>query len=557
MFKKNTGHLQPNLMGLYNTLPESMKRHARKSEEYTFYELIFSNIDEDIFAPLYSDLKSRPNAPINSLVASLILFSRNNWTYEKLFKEIEFNLLTKIALGLDDLETMPFCPATLFNFQNRIYEHFIKTGENLLAQVFDNLTAKQLKKLKIKTDIQRTDSFIAASNIRNYSRLQLLVEMVIRIYRVLSEEDKARFKEQFLPYITKTSSTFIYKLERSEVPKELEKLGKLYHLIFKELSPQYSEHDIFDIFERVYHQHFTVNQDKIEVKPTDKIGTSSIQSPDDLDATYRNKRGKITRGQTISLVETANPDNPINLITDIAVKANNTDDASILNERLASIYRKTPDLKELHFDGGYGNKENDRFFDKYGITPVQSGIKGPAAVVDIKIKQLAENEYQVTCPYQSVLSTPAITKHKAIFDKEICQSCSMANKCLSKIFSNHSIYYFSHDYYLRKRRHEMIKNIPEKHRKIRCNVEATVQEFVHRTDNGKLRVRGWFKTAVFAYTTALAVNFGRIYRYNLNNSPEPGPTLENNKNVKEQLKFTFRVIFQFIFGQIQKTPRFA
>jgi len=29
-------------------------------------------------------------------------------------------------LGLQDLETMPFCMATLFNFQNRLNDHFIR-----------------------------------------------------------------------------------------------------------------------------------------------------------------------------------------------------------------------------------------------------------------------------------------------------------------------------------------------------------------------------------------------------------------------------------------------
>ena len=59
------------------------------------------------------------------MVASLILMHRYNWTYEELFKNIEFNILTKIALGVDFIDKMPFCPATLFNFQNRLAKHFI------------------------------------------------------------------------------------------------------------------------------------------------------------------------------------------------------------------------------------------------------------------------------------------------------------------------------------------------------------------------------------------------------------------------------------------------
>ncbi|MBW2155002.1 MAG: transposase, partial [Deltaproteobacteria bacterium] len=144
---------------------------------------------------MYSDTASRPNAPVNSLVASIILMYHNNWTTEKLFDHIDFDLLTRTALGLDTLDETPFCPATFFNFQNRLLRHFSRTGENLLERVFDSLTQQQLKTLKIKTDIQRSDSFMAMSNIRSYSRTQLLIEMLIRLYRVLSDEDKSRLND--------------------------------------------------------------------------------------------------------------------------------------------------------------------------------------------------------------------------------------------------------------------------------------------------------------------------------------------------------------------------
>jgi len=296
-----------------------------KSAKNIIRYLIFCNIDENMFKSLYSDKKSRPNAPINTMVASLILMHRYNWTYEELFKQIRFNILTKLSLGLDSLEDIPFCPATLFNFQNRLNKHFIETGENLLERVFDKLTEKQLKVLKIKTNIQRTDSFAAASNIRNYSRLQLLVELVLRIYRVLSEKDKRRFIEQFKPYINKTSGQYIYSLQAQEIPHEIEKIAQLYYWIDQNLKPLYKELDIFKTFERVYAEQFIVSEQKIEIKPAERIPSSSCQSPDDLDATYRNKNGKEIKGQSINIVETASPENSVNLITDVSVNPANKD----------------------------------------------------------------------------------------------------------------------------------------------------------------------------------------------------------------------------------------
>jgi len=71
-----------------------MKKKIEKSEEYTFYKLIFCNIKENIFSAIYSKTKSRPNAPINAMVASLILMQRYKWSYQELFKNIQFNILT-------------------------------------------------------------------------------------------------------------------------------------------------------------------------------------------------------------------------------------------------------------------------------------------------------------------------------------------------------------------------------------------------------------------------------------------------------------------------------
>jgi hypothetical protein len=312
LFKKNVKHLQSDLFGLLDSLPESSRNSAKSSKEYQFYKLIFCNIDEELFSILYSDKKSRPNSPINAMVSALILQGHNGWTYEQLFDYIKFHILVRLAIGLDNLHEMPFSPATLFNFQNRLNDYFVKTGVNLLEQVFDRLTQKQLKTLKLKTNIQRTDSFLAASNIRSYSRLQLLIEMLIRLYRILSDADKARFQQQFTPYVEKTSGQYIYTLKNSELPHELEKIGILYHWISQTISPLYQEHDIFQIFERIYNEHFTVVDNKVEVKSTDQLKSDSVQSPDDLDATYREKQGKKSRGQSINVTETAHPDNPIN-----------------------------------------------------------------------------------------------------------------------------------------------------------------------------------------------------------------------------------------------------
>jgi len=351
MFRENTTHLQTSFFDIERQLSESKRKKIRESEEYSFYQFIFKKIKEENFAVLYSENGNRPNSSVNVMVSAIILAYRKGWTIKEMLEQIDFNLLTRTALGLNKMDDTAFCEATFFNFQNRLLKHFVETGENLLETVFDGLTKEQLKKLKMKTDIQRSDSFMAMSNIRNYGRVQLLIEMLIRLYRILKEEDKERFKDMLSEYTKQTSGQYIYQLERTEIPRELEKLGQIYHKLYKALREGYKEIEIFPIFERVYQEHFTVVKNKVAVKKNEELHSGILQSPDDIDATYRKKGEKTGKGQSVNVTETANPENELNLLTDIAVKPNNTEDSDIMNDRIETLKEKTPDLKELHRRG--------------------------------------------------------------------------------------------------------------------------------------------------------------------------------------------------------------
>lgn len=490
MFQPNTKHEQNSIWGIQNMLPPGLLEKLQKSSEHYFYKAIFCNIKEDDFKELYSDIASRPNSPVNILVSAIILKYKNNWSDSELFQQIMFNILTKTALGLDKIDDIPFDESTYYNFQNRLMNYHTATGINLLEKVFDQLTKKQLKDLKLNTDIQRTDSMMACSNIRQYSRLQLLIEVLLRLWRILSEEDKSILSTMFSDYTKKSSGQYLYKLKSSDIPHELDKVAQIYHYCHQHILPNYAELDLYNIFERVYIEHFTIVEEKIQLKNSSELHSNCLQSPDDVDATYREKRKEDYHGQIINVVETASPENTLNLITDVAVATNNTDDSVILNKRIDIIKEKTPDINELHQDGGYGSKENDKKFEEYDITVVQTAVRGRQSGVFIEIRQLSASNYEVKCPLQTILSIQTDKRFKADFNKDICQGCELKSKCQTKEMKNTRSYYFTEDDYLRNQRIRNIFEIPPERRKIRPNVEATIKEFSCRLRNGKLKVRG-------------------------------------------------------------------
>ena len=156
----------------------------------------------------------------------------------------------------------------------------------------------------------------------------------------------------------------------------------------------------------------------------------------------------------------------------------------------------------------------------------------------MKIEKVSETKYTVSCPLQSVTSEPTRKRHKAIFDLAICKRCSSRGKCPTLRMKHHRVFYFTYEYYLRSRRQKIIESIPVERRKLRSNIEATVNEFVCKMPNRKLKVRGVFKASIFAFSVAMSINFGRIYRFIQDNPSYYEPILLCFvRIVKDQIQF--------------------
>ncbi len=514
MFRENSSHIQEDLFGTTSHLSKQQKKRLDKSREFFIYENFFSQIDETLFAPFYFDNNGRPNAPINALVTASMLQSHNGWSVEYLIDQINFNLLTRTAVGLKTIEGTPFCEATFYNFQNRLQRHFDKTGENLIDIQFQKLTQKQIETLELKTDIQRIDSFQLLTNIKNRNRVELLVEVLIRLFRSLEVPFQEQFCEYLKPYLNQNSEHFVYHLEKGDIPHELLALAEVYHALYNSLRHSNLESEEFKTFSRVYAEQFEFREKKIAVKEPVEVGSSSLQSPDDLDATFRAKRGQFYKGYVATLTETASQENQINLITDICVDPNNMDDSSILESRMEKMNATTPKLNELHMDGGYGSEGVDKKANEKEITLIQTAVKGRKALVEFDIEVDEQTEkITVSCPVQTVYATKARKRMKAQFSFKICGDCPLIDQCSTQKVKKYRIYRFDLTQINSNKRKRNIQKIPTERRSIRANVEATVKEFTQGFNhNGKIKVRGKFKATLYAIASALSINIGRIYR---------------------------------------------
>lgn len=94
--------------------------------------------------------------------------------------------------------------------------------------------------------------------------------------------------------------------------------------------------------ERVYLENFTEVGEKIIIKTPEELTSSSLQSPDDIEATYRKKNNKQFYGQVVNIIETCNPVNPIDLLTDISVHKEIKENHPGLSRKKAIIRAKAP-----------------------------------------------------------------------------------------------------------------------------------------------------------------------------------------------------------------------
>jgi len=526
MFKQNTAHLQGDFFSVENMLNPAQKEHLLESKEYHFYDIVFRNIKETDFAVLYSKKLSRPNSPINVLVSALILKEMHNWSFKELFSNLLLNLMVRSAVGLRTINAPVFSYATIFNFQNRLATYYEKQGINLIENLFNSLTVEQIAKFQIETDMQRCDSTLIGENIRRYSRLQLLIECLLRLQRDLSDTDKALFNNLLQKYTEITSQNYIYRLKSEDMPHELEYIGQIYQKLHQELKG-YEKTKSFQNFKRVYREHFVEVETKVEPKDNKDLISSNLQSPDSTTATYRKKDGVHSYGTLINAFETCNPVNPFQLDTDVSVHANNVDDSTIGNIRIDKVIEKTPNLNQLHTDAAYGSMENDKKFNELGITHIATAIRGRQTEVDIVIEPLTNDNtikelvnqndttvkpaYLITCPNQKVESELTKNNFKAKFDAAKCAECPLFMLC--SIAKSKSVYYFKEKDVLANARKRNILQIPKEHRTLRSNIEATIKEFKAPTRNGKLRVRGMFRMMLFAFCRAISINMGRIHRY--------------------------------------------
>jgi hypothetical protein len=534
MFRANDLHLQGAFFDSIRQLPERTRQRLERSWAGTFYREIFCRIDESRFARLFSHEPSRPNTPVNVQIGLEILKAGFGWSDEEMYDAFQFNLQVRYAVGQRRVGEGDYELRTTYNFRRRLSEHMQETGENLLDEVFVQVTDEQLAALQLKTGHQRMDSVQVASNIRQMSRLHLLVEVVQRVWRMLSEADQAHYAELFEPYRQGTAGQYCYRVKGDEVPARLEAIGHLMRQLVEELEAHYADEAVYQMLQRVLGEHFCLvageetgtEAKRVRVKAGEELSASSLQSPDDWEATYREKGGQGYRGYVANLAETCDPENEIQLITQVQVAPNTTDDEQMAVDGVPDLKART-DLEALWTDGGYNGPNAELAFREHQIEHIPTNVRGGRASPDRLGLEVfcwetdeAGKPLSVTCPggqWGEVRAGRKAGRFLVDFDQTVCETCPLRDQC-----PTHSLKRRSARVLRLSARQVQVARLRQRAARVRgrgnnwrAAVESTVRSVTHPFGGqaGKLPARGQTRVTQVLICSALMVNLRRIWRH--------------------------------------------
>ena len=522
MYRENTRHLQKPLFSDLNALPKKLRVQLEESWAGTFYHEVFVRINEEPFAVLYSDEPSRPNIPINILVGLDWLKSAFGWSDEEMYHHFCYDLQVRYALGIRNLGEDQFELRTMYNFRRRVTQYMQETGIDLYGQALEDIADEQTKAYKLKTYRLRVDSTQIASNIREMTRLQLLIEVLQRTHRMLSEADQSRYADLFEPYLKGSSGQYTYRIKREEYEEHIQKAGETMRNLVDALSETYADEAAYQVLARVFDEHFVVEESALRPKKGKELSADSLQSPDDWEATYRRKNGKDYVGYVANVTETNAPENPFQLIVKVQTEPNNADDAAMLAEAMPELKERT-DVDTVDTDGGYNSPDVDKVMHEQRVTQVQTAIRGQqpekTGLHDFQWEVDEEAHPQsVQCPHQQCVDVEHGRKphrYLARFDAAVCEACPLADDCPAKPLKQRPerVLRFSQQDLNCARRRQQCAAAREGPHNYRAAVEATVRAVKHPFRHGKVPVRGKPRVSMVLVGSAVMNNVRQIHRY--------------------------------------------
>ena len=503
MFRKSSKEPQFDIFGSVPSLltDGAIRKYNDKNHWHNqFRQEVISLIDETPYKVLFNDTMGAPNAPIRLLIGMMILKEAFGLSDSQLFEQCQFNLLTRNALGLINLNDPLPAESTYYLLRNRIYEHQRQTGEDLLEKTFTQITREQVKQFDVNGRSIRMDSKLIGSNIAYFTRYEIIHQTLCRFYKSLNKFATSRLLatdlEQLEKLVQEEPVKTVYRSTREEIKSRLQPIGFLIYKLLNTFTGHTSEQ--YRLLQRVFDEQYTVVGDQqIQLRPKEEISSGSVQSPHDPESAFRHKGDQKVKGYSVNITETIS-DEGLNLITNVIVDKANVADTQFVQPAIKATCEVTGQQVETAIlDGAFQSPDNDEFCKD--IDMVFTGIQGEQSRYDLDTTPVG----LMVTDTQTGERTLATLAKKLKNSKED-QWCIKTDQG-KRYFNNQAIRTSE----LRRK----MKQRPIEETRKRNNVEATVYQVAYPLKNNKTKYRGLFKQKVWAYCRCLWVNLVRIINF--------------------------------------------
>ncbi len=514
-------HQQISLFDSLGFLSERKQRILNKSWAKPFSEHIFSNIDEMMFAPLYSEKRnSRPNAPVNVIVGALILKELNGLTDDEIIEECEFDFRYQYALHTTSFEDQPLSDRTFSRFRERNAAYELTTGKDLIHDCITSLSGKILEYMDIDPSIKRMDSMMIESNIRQMGRVELLYTCISNLVRELARDGRHDLIDNLKDYEDPNNrNRVVYHDKNTSNSDKLQKLIDDAGSLLPKCRDEYGNTDDYQLLLRAVNEQ-TKDDGNGKLLPKSKddgMPSDILQNPSDPDATYRVKAGKPHKGYSANIVEAV--DEKGSIVTDYQYDVNTRSDSSFLKEYIEKT-DKAEETKTLIADGAYAGEENRVLTAEKNIGLLTTGLLGRKPKEILGQFAVDEEGRAVTCcpngnaPKSSsyIRQTDSI---RASFYRNQCEGCPYRNECNPVLKARTALVIIP----LKSRRRilESSEIMDDDTRiligRIRNGVETVPSIIRNKYLVDKMPVRGKLRTKQFFGFKVAALNVSKLVRF--------------------------------------------
>jgi hypothetical protein len=263
----------------------------------------------------------------------------------------------------------------------------------------------------------------------------------------------------------------------------------------------------------------------VKLKAAKAVGSDSLQSPHDADATYSGHKGK---GYEVQLAETfGNADRP-EVIAAVSMTRSCDSDESATVPIVEGLHDRDLGPKEMVADTNYGSTENVLDCESLGtelVSPVAGPkVEAPAedAIDEGDFERVPDGERSIRCPRGCVVRNEGRVSGKgktvnvvARFPASACADCPHCIQCPTRPQADGSRVLRTTVQAMvlaRRRKYERTEAFGARYA-MRAGIEATNSELKRAHGLGRLRVRGFFRVRLAVYLKVLACNVKRMIRH--------------------------------------------